>query len=83
MDKGKFIPFVVAEKRNTGISPQTAKGLYELEQQMKPARVEPPVQYKGGMGTLRRPEATIRLPNGDWVTPQEYEQLLQLLQQRR
>lgn len=81
MNKGKFIPFVVAERR--GLSPQTVKGLYELEQQMKPARVEPPVQYKGGMGTPRRPEATIRLPNGDWVTPQEYEQLQQLLQQRR
>ena len=51
MSDGKFIPFVVAERR-------------------KPARVEPPVQYK-------RPEATIQLPNGDWVTPQEYEQLLQ------
>lgn len=49
MDKGKFIPFVVAEK--------------------KPARVE---QYRGGI-----PEGTIRLPNGDWVTPKEYEQLLQ------
>lgn len=55
MSDGKFIPFVVAERR-------------------KPARVEPPVQYKGGMGTLRR---AIQLPNGDWVTPQEYEQLLQ------
>ena len=82
MDKGKFIPFVVAERRNNGLSPQTVKGLYELEQSMKPARI-PPVQYKGGMGTLRRPEATIQLPNGDWVTPQEYEQLQRLLQQRR
>ena len=80
MKNGKFIPFVVAEK---GISPQTAKGLYELEQQIQPQQPTPPVQYPGGMGTQRRQGATIKLPNGEWVTPQEYEALQRMLQQRR
>lgn len=63
----------------SGISPQTQKGLLELEREMMP---QPQVQPMGVGGVQKDPRATIQLPNGQFVTPEQYQKLLQKLRTR-
>ena len=63
----------------SGISPQTAAELMRLEQQFQK---KPDVIPMGVGGVQKDPRATIQLPNGQFVTPEQYQQLLLKLKQR-
>ena len=63
-----------------GISPQTQAGLLRLEEQMKP---QAQVQAVGVGGVQSDPRATIQLPNGQYVTPEQYQKLLEVLKKRK
>jgi hypothetical protein len=78
MDKGKFIPYVVAQKSD-GVSARTRAAIKKLEDE--------PVQQPQGQLYYEAPRQrdvakTIQLPNGQWVTPQEFEQLQRMLRNR-
>lgn len=64
-----------------GLSPQTQKQLLELQRQMNP-QPQPQVAPIGVGGVQKDPRATIQLPNGQFVTPEQYQMLLQKLRQR-
>ena len=63
----------------SGISPQTAAELLRMEQQYQK---KPDVIPMGVGGVQKDPRATIQLPNGQFVTPEQYQQLLLKLKQR-
>lgn len=87
MDKQKkrvvqdsFKPFSIIPKGN-GLSPQTNKGLKELDEQMNPRQAQP----QPGYSNPPRPAQPnmIRLPDGRQITPEQYQQLQQFLNQRK
>ena len=60
-----------------GLSTQTQAGLMQLDQQMQPQNVVPMSPQ-----TMAPTTGMIQLPNGQFVTPQQYQLLLQKLQNR-
>ena len=74
-----FNPDANQRSADSGISVQTQKQLMDLQRQMQP---QPQVQPMGVGGVQKDPRATIQLPNGQFVTPEQYQMLLQKLKQR-
>jgi hypothetical protein len=81
MDKGKFIPYVVAQKSD-GVSARTRAAIKRLDEWPTLPEVEETEQNYFEAPRRRDPAKTIQLPNGQWVTPQEFEQLQRMLRNR-
>ena len=74
-----FNPDANQQIADSGISVQTQKQLLDLQRQMQP---QPQVAPIGVGGVQKDPRATIQLPNGQFVTPEQYQKLLQKLRTR-
>ena len=73
----KFIPYTMVA--DSGLSAQTQAGLLRLEQEMTPQRKTDvaPVQ------TMQSTKGMVQLPSGQFVTPEQYQMLLQKLRKRK
>jgi hypothetical protein len=72
-----FNPDAKQKNKYGGLSTQTQAGLMQLDQQMQPQNVVPMSPQ-----TMTPTTGMIQLPNGQFVTPQQYQLLLQKLQNR-
>jgi len=73
-----FTPYSIVVA-NSGLSPQTQAQLLRLEQQMTPVQQEVtfPIQ------TMDSVKGMVQLPNGKFVTQEQYQKLLEMLQKRK
>jgi len=63
-----------------GLSPQTQKGLIELDRSMQQKTQEAlPISPQ----TMESAQGMIQLPNGQFVTPESYKKLLETLKNRK
>ena len=74
----KFTPFAVVSTKGNGLSAQTNAGLIKLNQQMQPQQ-QPQVNLNQ---TMESTAGMVQLPNGKFVTKEQYQKLQQLLQNR-
>lgn len=74
-----FKPYSFIKTAANGISARTQAQLNQLVRDMNPQQPKPQVNQQ----TMQSTQGMIQLPNGSFVTPEQYQQLLQKLQQRR
>lgn len=65
---------------DSGLSPQTQAGLLRLEQEM--ANIPKPVQQVTPQ-TMSPTTGQVQLPNGQFVTQEQYQKLIQKLKTRK
>lgn len=74
-----FNPNAVTQVADAGLSPQTAAALARMRQQEVP-----PPQPKMTPQTMQAvPQGWIQLPNGQFVSPEQYQKLQEMLRKRR
>jgi hypothetical protein len=74
-----FNPNAKQKNKYGGLSTQTQAESMQLDQQMQPQQNVVPMSPQ----TMAPTTGMIQLPNGQFVTPQQYQLLLQKLQNRR
>lgn len=73
-----FAPYSIVVS-NSGLSPQTQAQLLRLGQQMSPVQKE----VKPSVQTMESVKGMVQLPNGQFVTQEQYQKLLKMLQKRK
>ncbi len=80
MAEKKFIPYTIVA--GDGISGMSRAAIRQLDESMKPTQPEQDEQSIQQNKYTRDPRATVQLPNGRWVTPEQAHQLEIMLKQR-
>ena len=76
-----FKPYSFIKTAANGISSRTQGQINQLNREMQPQQQQPATPLTPQ--TMQSTQGMIQLPNGRFVTPEQYQQLMQKLQQRR
>ena len=77
-----FKPYSFIKSAGTGISARTQGQLNQLNKQMQPPPLRQDIIQQMSPQTMQPTQGMLQLPNGQFVTPEQYQQLLIKLQQR-
>ena len=78
MAEKKFTPFTIVA--GDGISGRSRAAIKQLDMESQPRQQEQSIQRNE---SSRDPRATIQLPDGRWVTPEQHQQLMIMLQRQQ
>ena len=80
MAEKKFTPFTIVA--GDGISGRSREQIRQLDESMKPAQPQQEQSIQRNEYS-KDPRATIQLPDGRWITPEQHQQLMIMLQRQQ